>query len=76
MAAFKTTPVVISWADQPSIVQRFIATSKRFLFHPPAASSVQVRAPSRCGVTLHDDGRSCLPSLRASQSDAQGRTAA
>ena len=76
MAAFKTTPVALPPADQPTIVQRFIATSERFLFHPPAASSVRIRTPFRCAGALHDDGWSCLPSLRASQSDAQGRTAA
>ena len=75
MAAFKTTPVAFPQADQPRIVQRFIATSERFLFHPPIASLVRVRAPFRCGVALHDEGRSCLPSPRGSQAGVQGRTA-
>ena len=76
MAAFKTTPVVFPRADQPSIVQRFIVTSERFLFHPPVASSVRGRALFRCSVTLHDEGSFCLPSPRGNQADAQGRTAA
>ena len=76
MAAFETTSVAIPRVDQPTIVQRFIATSERFLFHPPAVSLVRVQAPFRCAVVLHDDGRSCLPSPRGSQAGAQGRAAA
>ena len=34
MAVFETTPVVILRADPPTIVQRFLTTSRRFLLHP------------------------------------------
>ena len=73
MAAFETTPVASFRADQPTIVQRFIATSERFLFHPPAASLVRIRAPFVCAVALYDDGWSCVLSLRGSQADTQKR---
>ena len=76
MAAFETTPVASFRADQPTIVQRFIATSERFLFYPPAASVVRIRTPFRCGIALHDDGRSRLLSPRGSQAGTQQRTAA
>ena len=76
MAAFETTSVAIARADQPTIVQRFIATSERFLFHPPSAPLVRVQAPFRCVVVLHDDARFCLPSPRGGQAGAQGRAAA
>ena len=76
MAAFETTPVAFFRADQPTIVQRFIATSERFLFHPPAASLVRVRAPFVCAGALHDDGWSCLLSLRGRQADKQKRITA
>ena len=73
MAAFETTPVASFRADQPTIVQRFIATSERFLFHPPAAPLVRIRAPLVCAGALHDDGWSCVLSLRGSQADTQKR---
>jgi hypothetical protein len=34
MAGFQTTTVVISGADMPHIVQRFLLTSERYLFNP------------------------------------------
>lgn len=76
MAAFKTTSVAILRADQPTIVQRFIATSERFLFHPPATASVLIRAHARDPVVLHDDARFCSPSPRGSQAGAQRSAAA
>ena len=76
MAAFETTPVASFRADQPTIVQRFIATSERFLFHPPAAPLVRIRAPLVCAGALHDDGRSRLLSPCSSQAGTQQRTAA
>ncbi len=42
MAALNTTSVVIPRADQPSIVQRFLSTSGRFLFNPAACVSARV----------------------------------
>jgi hypothetical protein len=76
MAAFETTPVAIPRADQPTIVQRFLVTSERYLFHPPAAALVLVRAHIRGTGVLHDHGRLCLPLPRGSQTGAQGRAAA
>lgn len=76
MAALETTPVAIPRAEQPTIVQRFIATSERFLFHPPAAALVRVRAPFRCAGVLHDEGSFCLPSPCYSQPGEQERAAA
>ena len=76
MAAFETTSVAIPRADQPTIIQRFLATSERFLFHPQAAASVPISAHVRGPVVLHDDGRHCLSSPRGSQTGAQGRAAA
>ena len=34
MAAFKTTPVATPQGNQPSIVQRFLLTSERYLLNP------------------------------------------
>ncbi len=76
MAAFKTTPVAIPQADQPTIVQRFLSTSERFLFHPAAAGSVQVRAHVRGPGLPYDNGRHSLPLPRCSQLCEQGRAAA
>ncbi len=76
MAAFETTSVAIPRADQPTIIQRFLTTSERFLFHPPAAALIRVRAPFRCAGVLHDEGRFCLPSTRGSQPSEQERAAA
>ncbi|MBG6072570.1 hypothetical protein IWX87_002334 [Polaromonas sp. CG_9.7] len=76
MAAFETTPVTIFRADPPTIVQRFLATSERFLFYPPADALVQVRAPLRCAGVLHDEGSFCWPSPRCSQPGEQTRAAA
>ncbi|CDS49849.1 hypothetical protein [Polaromonas sp. CG9_12] len=42
MAAFKTTSVVLSRADQPNIVHRFLSTSERFLFNPAEVASVRI----------------------------------
>jgi len=75
MAAFETTPVAIFRADPSTIVQRFLATSERFLFHTPAATLVLVRAPFRCAGVFHEDGSFCWPSLRCSQPGEQGRAA-
>jgi hypothetical protein len=76
MAAFETTPVAIPRADQPTIIQRFLSTSERFLFHPPAAASGRVRAHVRGPSALHDDGLLCSPSPRGIQTGAQRRAAA
>ena len=76
MAAFETTPVAFSRADPPTIVQRFLKTSERFLFHPPAAALVQLRAPLRCAGILHDEGSFCPPSPCGSQAGKQARAAA
>ena len=76
MAAFETTPVAFSRADPPTIVQRFLATSECFLFHPPAAALVQVRAPLRCAGVLHDEGSFFWPSPCGSQPGEQTRAAA
>ena len=79
MAAFETTPVAIFRADfradPPTTLQRFLATSERFLFHPPAAR-VQLRAPLRCAGVLHDEGLCCRPSPRCCQPGEQTRAAA
>lgn len=76
MAAFETTSVAIRRADQPTIIQRFLETSERFLLHPTAAASVLIPAHARGPVVLHDDRRYCLPSPRCSQLCAQRRAAA
>lgn len=76
MAAFETTPVAIPRADPPTIVQRFLAKSEHFLFHPPAAASGRVRAHVRGPGALHGDGPLCSPSPRGSQTGAQRRAAA
>ena len=44
MAAFTTTSVVLSRADQPIIVQRFLSTSERFLISPATAVSVCIKS--------------------------------
>jgi hypothetical protein len=44
MVAFATTSVVISRADQPAIVQRFLSTSERFLFNSAAGVSARVQS--------------------------------
>ena len=72
MAAFKTTSVAILRADQPTIVQRLIATSERFLFHPPAASLLLIRAHARDPVVLHDDARFCLSCRVAARQARRG----
>ena len=76
MAAFETTPVAFSRADQPIIVQRFLETSERFLFHPHAAALVELRAPLRCAGVLHDESSICPPSTCKSQPGEQARAAA
>ena len=76
MAAFETTPVALPRAEQPTIVQRFMATSERFLFHPPTVALVWVRAPFCCADVLHDEDSFCLPSPCYSQPGEQERAAA
>jgi hypothetical protein len=46
MAAFKKTFLVTPWANSPSIVQRFLSTSARSLFHPTAAIASRAQSPS------------------------------
>ena len=80
MAAFETTPVAIFQADQPTttttIVQRFLATSERCLFPPPAAACLHLREPGRGLEALHDECRLCLSLPRCSQPCEQARAAA
>ena len=76
MAAFETTPVAFPRADPPSIVQRFLATSERFLFHPPTATSMLVSEAFRCVGIHHDQGRYCLPAPCCSQPGGHGRAVA
>jgi hypothetical protein len=47
MAGFQTTTVVISGADMPHIVQRFLLTSERYLFNPPVLRCVQPSIDAR-----------------------------
>ena len=42
MAAFKTTSVATPRADRPSIVQRFILTSERYLLNPQFPRCLQL----------------------------------
>lgn len=76
MAAYKTTPVAIPRADQPSIVLRFLATSERFLLHPPATASVRASTQVRGPGVLQDDGRLSLSLQRSIRQDKNGRAAA
>ncbi len=76
MAAFKTTPVANPRADQPSIAQRLLATSERFLLHPPAAAAVRASTKVQSPGVIQNEGRLCLPLQRSIWQDKNGRAAA
>ena len=50
MAAFNTTSVVTSQAQQPSIVQRFILTSERYLLKPQFPRCLQLGHQARAAT--------------------------
>ena len=47
MAAFKTNPVATSQGNQPSIVQRFLLTSERYLLNPQFPRCLQLGHQAR-----------------------------
>ena len=75
MAAFETTSVVTSRADQSNIVQRFLSTSERFLFTPPVAGLVHLRARTQPLGVRHDGDGFLAPALRGIQPGTPARVA-
>jgi len=75
MAAFETTSVSITRANQPDITQRFLLTSERYLFNPPEIILICVLARTQAFTVLQSGDSLRLPARRYSQPATPARAA-